>query len=88
MATTSEIDERRRDLRRFQNLPLAIKNADHFLPFDDSGAGRSIGGHAIRTPSEWLSPLPYLGLRNSRPRSLSAWAASHAAVRALVPTPA
>jgi predicted ABC-type ATPase len=53
-----EIDERRRYLRSFENLPLAIKNADHFLLFDDSRErGYQLVGILSRTKSEWFSPL-------------------------------
>jgi predicted ABC-type ATPase len=54
-----EVDVRRRYLRSLENLPVAAKNADHVLLFDNSHQqGYQLVGILSRTKSEWFSPLP------------------------------
>jgi predicted ABC-type ATPase len=54
-----EIDVRRRYLRSLDNLPLAVKNADHVLLFDNSHEqGYQLVGVLSRNKCEWFSPLP------------------------------
>ena len=54
-----EVDVRRRYLRSLENLPVAAKNADHVLLFDNSHQqGYQLVGILSRTKSDWFSPLP------------------------------
>lgn len=54
-----EVDVRRRYLRSLENLPVAAKNADHVLLFDNSHEqGYQLVGILSRTKSEWFTPLP------------------------------
>jgi predicted ABC-type ATPase len=54
-----EIDVRRRYFRSLENLPIAVKSADHVLLFDNSKEqGYQLAGILARSKSEWFSPLP------------------------------
>ena len=54
-----EVDVRRRYVRSFENLPIAVKRADHVLLFDNSTVdGYQLAGIFARSKSQWFPPLP------------------------------